>query len=244
MSKYPKFMIIGAARSGTSSLHRNLELHPELKGPKLGRVGVLGYDKETHFFDNYEKYIKGLPWYLSLWPNTQKNLMKFESTPNYLFISQVPKRIKQTLPNWKRLKFIIMLRDPVRRAWSHLWHWRNSYNGGFALNPTADWVLKGIYINQIKNWHRHFDKSQFLIIKSEDYFKNPQAVLIEVHKFLEVPVIYIVDTVYFDPKKQNQKRMTRYPRIPENLQKSLVNFYAPYNMQLFEYLKREFEDWL
>jgi len=241
MIEYPDFLIIGAARSGTSSLHRNLESHPQILGPKF----LTGNKKEAHFFDKRSKYNQGLSWYLGLWPHT-KGVLKFESTPNYLYVYEVPWRIKESLPNWKRLKFIVMLRDPVKRAWSHFYHWREKHRlpPDALMDAETDWVRKGLYFEQLKHWHDNFEKKQFLIIKSEDFYADIKNVILEVHKWLKVQAIYITNPIYFDPKKNNKHKKSRYPAVPEHIKSWLSEYYKPHNERLFEYLGREFEDWL
>lgn len=238
-------MIIGAARTGTSSLHRNLQTHPQLLGPNLGKIGVAGWDKEAHFFDKDGKFNKGISWYLRLWPDIEGPL-KFESTPHYLYDIRVPGRIKKTLPNWNKLKFIVMLRDPVLRAWSHFWHWRNRHRMpvNALFTPNADWIKKGLYLEQLQNWHKHFRKEQFLIIKSEDFYANSQAVILEVHKWLGIEQVYVEKPVYFDPKRGNQNKKNNYPSIPKSGRRQLSEFYRSHNKELFKYLGKEFKDWL
>lgn len=241
MSIYPDFLIIGAARSGTSSLHKNLEAHPQIVGPKLLR----GNHKEAHFFDKSVKYGWGLKWYLSLW-NSVDGSLKFESTPNYLFVKEVPRRIKESLINYKELKFIVMLRDPVLRAWSHFWHWREKHRKPqqVLMNPDNEFVKKGEYIEQLYNWQYYFKKEQFLIIKSEDFFANPRGVILEVHKWLGIEPISINKPRYFDPKKLDQYKKSKYFPIPTEIRDWLSRYYKPYNKELFKYLGKEFEDWL
>ncbi len=239
--KYPDFLIIGAARSGTSSLHKNLESHPQIIGPRL----LGGNHKEAHFFDKSVKFNRGISWYLSLWPDVS-GVLRFESTPNYLYVKEVPKRVKDKLENWESLKFIIMLRDPVLRAWSHYWHWREKHGESqeALMDPKSIYVEKGLYHEQLSNWHYHFEKSQFLIIQSEKFFEDPRAVIMGVHKWLGIENIYPHSPVYFDPKKRNQHIKKGYEAIPDEVKNWLSRYYKPYNKDLFAYLGREFGGWL
>lgn len=237
--QYPDFLIIGAARAGTSSLHKNLERHPQLMGPK--RLG--GNHKEAHFFDKTAKFNRGLSWYLRLWPHCQ-DCLKFESTPNYLYIKEVPGRIKKILPNWGKLKFIVMLRDPIKRAWSHYWHWRHKHQEPqkVLMDTKSIYIRKGIYIDQIKNWHQHFKKSRFMMIQSERFFDYPKGIILEVHHFLGIKPMSDFDPIYFDPKKTDKK--TKYPYVPQDIMEFLSDFYKPYNERLREYLDMSLEGWL
>jgi hypothetical protein len=101
----PSFMIIGTQKGGTTALHEYLIQHPKLIAPKK---------KELHFFDTYNKldfkrYLKQFPKkYLT-------NKISFESTPRYLYYPGVARNIYRYN---SKMKLIILLRDPVKRAYS------------------------------------------------------------------------------------------------------------------------------
>lgn len=111
----PDFYIIGAAKCGTSSLYDHLIRHPEIHSA----VG-----KELHYFE--ELFSRGNNWYKACFPFKTKKFFeqsilkkKFltgEATPRYIDNPHVPKRIKEFTPN---AKFIVMLRNPIDRAYSH-----------------------------------------------------------------------------------------------------------------------------
>lgn len=103
----PDFIIIGAQKSGTSSLHYYLNQHPEL---------ICSIPKEIHYFDRMINYGYTLKWYenhfKSLFGN---NKLFFESSPNYIYHRSVANHISRYYPN---IKLILILRDPVERAFS------------------------------------------------------------------------------------------------------------------------------
>ena len=111
----PDFLIIGAARSGTTSLYQYLTEHPSI---------IPGVGKEIYFFD--KKFKKGINWYKSFFPtkfsmaiikNKQKTkCITGEATPRYLHYPHAPKRIFEFLP---KIKLIVLLRNPIDRAYSH-----------------------------------------------------------------------------------------------------------------------------
>lgn len=101
----PSFMIIGTQKGGTTALHEYLIQHPRLIAPK---------EKELHYFDTYNDISK--KEYLSKFPKKYfSNKVSFESTPRYLYYPGVAKKLYNYNPN---MKFVVMLRDPVRRAYS------------------------------------------------------------------------------------------------------------------------------
>ncbi|WP_460220735.1 sulfotransferase domain-containing protein [Psychroserpens sp. MEBiC05023] len=101
----PSFMILGVQKGGTTSLHDYLIQHPKILGPKK---------KELHFFDSC-KLLK-LSAYHDNFPNRiVSNKISFESTPRYLYYPGTAEKLKNYNSN---LKFIVVLRDPVKRAFS------------------------------------------------------------------------------------------------------------------------------
>src|SRR5205823_10005526 len=114
----PDFIIIGTMRGGTTSLYSYLTAHPYIGS---------AYMKEVHFFDVY--YSKGLPWYRAQFPSSvqkyyaervqKQSFITGEASPYYLFHPHAPKRIAKILP---QVKLIVLLRNPVSRAYSHYYH--------------------------------------------------------------------------------------------------------------------------
>src|SRR5947209_2240904 len=110
----PDFLIIGTQRGGTTSLYNYL-----IARPGVGPASV----KELHYFD--KKFHKGIPWYRAHFPlSVQKYYYEFthkrvfvsgEASAYYIFHPHVPKRVAKVLPH---VKLIVMLRNPVDRAYS------------------------------------------------------------------------------------------------------------------------------
>jgi hypothetical protein len=114
----PDFIIIGAMKSGTSSLFAYLSQHPQL---------YPSCKKEVHFFDGglnpkIDTFEKGQAWYRAHFPLTSKmsiDSKTFEASPLYIFNPLAPKRIFDLVPN---VKIIAVLRNPIERAISHYFH--------------------------------------------------------------------------------------------------------------------------
>lgn len=239
----PDFLIIGAARCGTSSLFVNLLKHPRLRGPHLP-LTTLKNEKECHFFDkkfNNPKY--GLDWYKKRFQNSCKDIIFFEATPNYLFVPQVPKLVFRYLPY---AKFIVMLRNPVDRAWSHFYHWQNKTRDPIEMvkNRNSGYVQKGIYWSQLEQWFQFFDREQFLIIRSEDFFVDPKMIIAQCFEFISVKHydFKAKSVFYWDPRREFLISKRSYPCAPDHVIRWLRDFYAPHNEKLEKLLKRKF-DW-
>jgi|SRR5690625_520161 len=105
----PGFIIAGAQKAATTSLHYYLNQHPVLRGSN---------PKEVAYFHDDRNFKKGLKWYKKAFidfKNPFKNNLFFETTPEYLYYEKVPKRIYDFNPD---MKIIIVLREPIQRAFS------------------------------------------------------------------------------------------------------------------------------
>lgn len=118
----PDFLIIGAQRAGTTTLYTYLRRHPDVIGPWRADPSV-SWGKELHFFD--ENFWRGVDWYRKFFPlemrrqamrRLGRNLVTGEGTPYYMFHPAVPARVAATVPD---VRLIVLLRNPVERAYSH-----------------------------------------------------------------------------------------------------------------------------
>lgn len=206
--KLPDFIIIGTQKGGTSSLFYYLRQHPDVKASTA---------KEVHYFDL--NYNKGLNWYKSFFPLKSNTKITGEASPYYLFHPHVPARIKKDIPN---VKLIVMLRDPAKRAFSHYKmerrngqdplstfeeaiekEYERTHEETVKLNNNPfyksiphrkfAYAARGLYYEQINNWLKYFDKSQFYFIKAEEFYANPQHEFNEVCKFLNLETVSNID---------------------------------------------------
>jgi hypothetical protein len=197
------FLIVGAQKSGTTTLHAYLKEHPEI---------IMSARKEVHFFNKdefFETIEPDYSYYHSFFDeeliNTQiiglnKKLLG-EATPAYLYCRDAAKRIWQYNPS---MKIIIILRNPIDRAFSH-WNMEVS-RGAESLSfsdalkyeperckqalPAQHYVYsyldRGFYSAQIREYWRFFSKQQVLVIKYDELVKAREKVLQEVFGFLGV----------------------------------------------------------
>ena len=152
----PTFLCIGAQRAGTTWLHNLLASHP--------RVYVPTRRKEIHYYDWY--YHRGLNWYRSFFPHqnqAQKYAALGEVTPDYLYESEAPKRIAETNPE---IKLIVMLRNPIDRAFSHYRLLVRDYNCTTSfrdiIRENGDVVQRGFYSRYLKPFRQVFGPGRIL----------------------------------------------------------------------------------
>jgi hypothetical protein len=157
----PTFICIGVPRAGTTWLHELLAEHPA--------VFVPSRRKELFFFDLH--YHRGLNWYRKFFPadsDTTPYRAIGEITPFYLYGPDCPERIAQ-LPVGK---LILMLRNPVQRAWSYYAHMtRNGAFWGtfeeFLAHPKFSVVEHGYYGKYLQRYLRCFRPEQILVLVFE-----------------------------------------------------------------------------
>lgn len=253
---YPDFIVIGGQKCGTTALSKYMLEHPAIK-PALW--------KEVNFFD--KQFQRGLIWYRANFPTIfhkffskfilRENFLCGDSTPYYLFHPLAAKRISETLP---KIKLIVLLRDPVVRAYSH---YNMEVRLGFenlsfedALKnenerlrgekekmiddenfnsleyQTHSYLSRGIYVEQLKNWMKYFSKDQLLILQTEEFEKEPSKIINLVFKFLNLPNYEIKN-----PKKEN---VGEYKKMTNDTKKFLIEYFKPYNQELYEFLGRDF----
>jgi lipopolysaccharide transport system ATP-binding protein len=103
----PQAVVIGAQKCGTTALAAYLTQHPQL---------ACSQPKELDFFGSDLRYPLGLDWYAGQWPkNDSASVMRFEASPQYMFIPQAAARLRECLP---AVRLVALLRDPVHRAYS------------------------------------------------------------------------------------------------------------------------------
>jgi len=181
-------MCIGTQKGGTSTLHDILLQHPDLALPEL---------KETHFFRDVEKFQKGLTYYFKHFFNNSNKLMLGEIDPEYSYFVEAADRIKQCFSD---LKIIMILRNPVDRAYSHyLMSTRRGleeldFDEAILLENSRlqthkdhihySYIARGKYLEQIKRFESLFGASNVKIILFEDLVKNTKKTVDSITQFV------------------------------------------------------------
>src|SRR5947208_14127778 len=103
--RLPDFLIVGAMKAGTTSLAAWLRAHPDVFMPP---------QKEIHFFD--AQWERGVPWYADQFAGAPEGALVGEATPAYMVTTAFLDRMASVVPN---ARLLVVLREPVARAWSH-----------------------------------------------------------------------------------------------------------------------------
>lgn len=253
----PDFMILGAAKAGTTALFHILNQHSLLRSAS---------PKEVYFFSRESWYSpKNLPQYHEHFPlpiQISRKIKLFEATPSYLSHPYVAQRLHQYQPD---LKLIVMLRNPEQRAFSH-WTMRHHLFGQRIDSPLGmespgpdprsfteaigedmlnletstypndqfSYVKRGIYCDQILTYLQYFDRSQMLFVESDALLKRFEETVPQILSFLGVPYESLRLSVANTAAK-NEK--AKYEQDIQDLRK----FYKPHNERLYSLLGRKLE---
>jgi hypothetical protein len=178
--KLPECLLIGAAKSGTTSLAYYLSQNPEVSVAK---------GKEAHFFDSDERYARGVDYYRKqFFGEGECSRFWIDATPGYMHVYfKAIDRIKETYGE-QVPKFLVVVRDPVKRSWSHYLHrLRNSQEQLSFENalkcekkrieddPGEWWryFSDSLYGKQLNEWFSAFGPENFLVIKQSDLLEDP-----------------------------------------------------------------------
>jgi len=187
----PNFIILGAMKSGTTSLHYYLSKHPEI---------FMSTPKETNFFAEEFNWSKGLNWYRSCFAGYKGQKAVGETSPNYTkhpLFKGIPQRIFSVLGP---VKFIYVVRDPVERLITHYMHslWDGEDPGSLSeivrkVNGSK-YGYTGKYYEQIHRYLDYFPRENFFIVDHHELLNDRRKTLSRLFSFLEVdPDFYSPD---------------------------------------------------
>ncbi|HKP79303.1 MAG TPA: sulfotransferase domain-containing protein [Phenylobacterium sp.] len=189
------FLIAGVQKGGTTALFDYLREAPDIATPEF---------KELHFFDDDRRDWSHPDYadYHARFPEPGGRPCG-EATPIYVYWPNSLERIAAYNP---AMKLIVVLRDPVQRAWSH---WRMEYARGVETHPFAwcirqgrqrlldaepwrhhreySYVERGLYGAQLERLYRLFARSQVLVLTSDQLRADHAATLAQVRAFLGLP---------------------------------------------------------
>jgi hypothetical protein len=177
----PNLLVVGAMKSGTTSLHHYLSLHPQI---------FMSEDKEPTFFTVEKNWHRGVSWYSSLFETDRP--VRGESSPDYTkfpAIAGVPKRIHSVVPD---ARLVYLVREPVERIVSH---YIDAYSFGRVHKPIDrelanfqdhHFVNCSRYHMQLEQYLEYFEADRILVITSEELRHQRDATMRAVFQFLEV----------------------------------------------------------
>lgn len=178
----PEFMIIGAMKCATSTLHVQLAQQPGV---------FMTTPKEPNFFSDDDIYARGLEWYQSLFGGAAPGDIRGESSTHYTKLPTHPRTIERLLESGAQPKLIYIMRDPIDRFVSQYIHeWtENRVRGSIdqAVDELPILVDYGRYAMQLEPWLQAFGRDRILLCFFERLRDQPESQLQRVWRFLEAP---------------------------------------------------------
>lgn len=255
----PDFVIIGAAKSGTTSLFEYLARHPGVIPP---------FSKEIHFFDY--GYARGEAWYRRHFPlrrqlerggpDGRSRALTFEATPYYLAHPLVPERMARLMPD---VKLVCLLRDPVSRTISSYYNQvrlgREPLELREAIESESERIAgeeerlrrepgyhsriykyfayrsRSEYARQLANWFAHFSREQIGVWQAERFFRDTARVFAEILEFVGLPDWRPESFPTFNPRTSDASR-------DQQLIEELRRHFRPHNEKLYSLLGQTY-DW-
>lgn len=247
----PSFFLAGVEKCGTSSLFKYLLQHKQIIAPQR---------KDTYFFSNNNRYNKGINFYKAFFAHkAYKKLIElkrgnkvitFDSTPIYFDYPEAPGRIKQMFPD---AKIVILLRDPVERAFSNYnmaikfgfetlnfsdaiqleekrveWFKNSEFFKGhnFAFQRIV-YKSRGEYIRFIPEWKKQFGENLYIEF-AENLSSNPTEAMRGILNFLQLENA----SINFDRVNEGEYNV----QMTDAEKQLLTNHYEPFNKDLSLFL--------
>lgn len=178
--RLPDFLVIGAARCGTTALSRWLDDHDDV---------WIARQKELRFFDVETNWARGLDWYRDQFADAPPDALVGEASPGYLYVPEAAPRIAETVPD---ARLVAILRDPIERAWSHYWFLRAS--DGDHRTPLeavrsddrrwVGYLDRGDYLPQLERICEHHPRERLLVVLFDDLRDDPVGLFRTVADFI------------------------------------------------------------
>jgi Sulfotransferase family len=171
----PEYIGVGAQRAGTSWWHRLIEEHPQVHPLGLG-------GKELHYFDRFWRggyEDRDSAAYADLFMRPP-GMICGEWTPRYMFDSWTPPLLRRAAPD---ARILVMLRDPVDRFHSGIWH-AGTHIGPVDADVVNNAICRGRYGEQLQNFFKHIPREQVLVLQLERCRREPAAMLARTFAFL------------------------------------------------------------
>ena len=209
----PNFLLIGAAKSGTTSLYHYLRQHPQVymspvKEPKFFAFEEAepGSPRRPGDRETMSQLITDVEGYKALFAGVADEKAVGEASPQYLYVPEAAGRIRRHLPE---ARLVAVLRNPVERAYSsHLHLVREGFErSGFSEGLKAEeqrirenWPImwhhknRGFYHEQLTRYYERFGEEQIRVWLYEDLKEDPAGMMQSVYRFLGVDDAFVPDT--------------------------------------------------
>jgi hypothetical protein len=217
---FPNLFIIGAMKSGTSSLHEYLHQHPEIFMARMKEPQYFAPHKTRwgHRWGQGQPWPEpGMQWYLDLFRDAGDVKYAGESSVSYTavpWVSGCEERIHAFNPD---ARLIYIMRDPVERTLSHYWHFvhdgREDLPPLEAIRRKEEYVARSDYARQLRPYLNTFGREQVYALTLEELETQPARTMRQLFTWLEVDPDVGITIERFNVGK-SQMRQTRRHLVP------------------------------
>ena len=253
----PNTFLIGVQKGGTTSLYEYLVQHPSIlkgykKAPKFFDHnyyrGILWY--RAHYPSIFRYFSNG---------ELNRDLICLDASQDMIYHPLSAGRIATHIKN---PKFIVMFRNPVDRAYSHYKHRQRvkaenlTFEDAIASEPERlgdirkrlidgdeniplynflnySYLARGLYAQQMEIWFNQFPRSNFLFLKSENFFENPRTGYLKVLEFLNLPL--------WEPDEFPNSNPGKYSTMKPETRAKLIEYFRPYNQSFYELMEEDYK---
>lgn len=245
----PDFVVVGGQKCGTTSVYHYLKQNPYFHFPP----------KEIGFFTH--QVSDDIGWYRSHFPSFIKkwhrryllrmSLVSGDVDPAYILDPHALQRISNVIP---KAKIILLLRNPVDRAYSHYHHcvrdgieklsfedalqaepervdeqWRKMISGqkydGLKIYRFS-YIKTGVYVDQVNALLNIFPRQQILFLEAENLFKDPNMEINKILNFLCIPEWQL--------KRPSVHNQGSYRKMEDCVREKLIDYFRPFNQDLYD----------
>ena len=275
----PNFFLVGAAKAGTTSIYKYMEMSksPEIFIPENKEPSFFALEGKNINFYNYPyelKLVTRYEDYLNLFKGSEHFKIRGDfSTPYLYFYEETIKNIKKYYQDTSNLKFLIILRNPIDRAYSQYYHYVRDALEDLSFEDAIKeeknrmkknyhfdyfYIDRGFYYKQVKAYLDSFENVKVLLF--EDLKKDPYKTLKDIFEYLELDTKYL-DNIDFSKKfnvsgKPKIKLLSKIilaknpiaklvkSSIPKETREKMKNFIYKVNLEKKETMKKETREYL
>jgi hypothetical protein len=225
--KKSNLFIAGAPKSGTSFLYQNLQLHPDFFFPKIKELNYFSCQDLIDLNSYYNDYkVSDLKKYLSFFKDAKEKKYLVDASVSYFTFKSIPGRIKEFNPD---SKIIFILRDPVKRAFSH---YKMDLRMGYATHTFEKYISapekypqhyyqyieNGLYYKHISMYIDAFGSENVCVLVLEEIDKDLN-VLYDFLKVNALSEVNIAQKVNYNKKPKNfiSKLLQKNRKLTSNL---------------------------
>ena len=185
----PNFLVIGAPRSGTTWIARNLMVHPDVFIPRA---------KEVHYFDRH--FDRGDDFYSGFFHSAAGAPLIGDVTPDYLACEPCPARIRESLGE---IKLIATLRNPADRLYSRYWNAegkpdkRTGRTFEERMTEVPSWTTEGYYDQHLQRFLEYFSRDSLLVLLYDELQNDPETYYRKILEFLGADTSFVPETVRY-----------------------------------------------